>query len=144
VLNQVVPSGRSILLVGFSGGGLIASHLADRMPAARGLITLGANLDLAAWVNHHGYTEVLIARSLPSPFPLRADLTELHVFGARDAITPASLSKAILDAEAHATILELEDVDHTCCWLAEWPRIRSVFQQRIDKAERVRSISALR
>jgi hypothetical protein len=142
VLKRVVPAGRPIVLVGYSGGGLLASHLANRLPAVSGVITLAANLDLAAWVAHHGYAPEIVARSLPSPFPIREGVVSLHVFGALDAISPASLSTAVLGRESE--ILVLDAIDHACCWPREWPRIRAAFQQRILSSSRIRPSSALR
>lgn len=142
VLDRIVPAGRPIVLVGYSGGGLLASHLANRIPAVSGVITLAANLDLAAWVAHHGYAPELVARSLPSPFPIRDGVVSLHVFGALDAISPASLSTAVLGRKSE--ILVLDAIDHACCWPREWPRIRAAFQQRTLSSSRMRPSSALR
>ena len=142
VLEQVVPEGRPIVLVGYSGGGLLASHLANRVPAVTGVITLAANLDLAAWVAHHGYAPEIVARSPPSPFPIREGVVALHVFGALDAISPASLATAVLGGESGIVVLDA--VDHACCWAREWPRIRAAFQQRTRSSSRMRPSSAPR
>jgi pimeloyl-ACP methyl ester carboxylesterase len=140
VVEQVVPAGRPILLVGYSGGGLLASHLANRLRSVSGLITVAANLDLPVWVAHHHFAPELVARSLPSPFPIRKGVVALHVFGDRDAIAPVSLATGVLAGDS----LVLAGIDHTCCWPREWPRIRAAFQQRSLSSSRRRASSALR
>ena len=140
ILEQVVPADRPILLVGYSGGGLLASHLANRLRSVSGLITVAANLDLPVWVAHHHFAPELVARSLPSPFPIRNGVVALHVFGDRDAIAPASLAAGVLAGDS----LVLAGIDHTCCWPREWPRIRAAFQQRSLSSSRIRSSSAPR
>jgi pimeloyl-ACP methyl ester carboxylesterase len=140
-IESEVAEERSIVLVGFSGGGLLASHVAQRLDRAEALVTLGANLDLEAWVGYHGYTREILSRTPASPFPLRTDLVQLHVVGERDAVAPPAMSLALLgvyqaDGEL-AEVLILPDVDHTCCWLREWPGIRETLQQWIERSTRI-------
>lgn len=144
VVERVTPIGRPLDLIGYSGGGLIASQLARRMPRVAALVTLGANLDLPRWVELHGYTPSLVRRSLPSPFPLRAELIQLHVFGSRDATSPARIADAVFRVDPRAERLVIEGADHTCCWAAEWPAIRVHLQQRIARSARSRTSSSLR
>ena len=94
--------------------------------------------------------------ALPSPFPLREDIVQLHVFGGEDRVSPAAIGSNALRNDARAGQLLIEAADHVCCWVREWSRIREVFgrthrskrqptpQQRIDSSERMRSSSSLR
>ena len=134
-LLQVAPKDRALVLVGYSGGGLLATHLANRNPSVEGVITLAANLDLAAWVEHHGYVSSIVARSEGAPFPMRANLTQLHVVGARDRVSPAKIALDFLHRDERSHELLLEGADHTCCWIREWPLIRERFLRLIDESD---------
>ncbi|MCH7870040.1 MAG: alpha/beta hydrolase, partial [Myxococcales bacterium] len=135
-LLEVAPRDRGLVLVGYSGGGLLAAHLANRISRVQGIITLGANLDLGAWVEHHGYLSSIVSRSPAAPFPMRGDLAQLHVFGARDRVSPASISLSFLQRDPRSSELVLESADHTCCWVREWPLIRERFLRQIDETGR--------
>ncbi|MGD8869030.1 MAG: hypothetical protein PVI01_15480 [Gemmatimonadales bacterium] len=142
-IDHLLPPDRPIVLVGWSGGGLIASHIANRIPRVEAIVTLGANLDLEGWVDLHGYTRRLLERSLPTPFPLRKGLIAVHVLGSADDVSPPSLTLALLGEHADETMI-LEGADHRCCWVREWPRIRKVVQQRRERSARIRSSSSAR
>ncbi|MFP6656065.1 MAG: alpha/beta fold hydrolase [Myxococcota bacterium] len=144
VLDQVVSPERPIVLVGHSGGGLLASHLIRGQEAIVGLVTLAANLDLSAWTAYHGFGPEVVAATPPSPFPLGAEIVQLHVFGALDSNVPMSVALDGLDRNTRSAAILIEGVDHACCWLDEWPGLREIFQQRIEKAARSRSSSSAR
>ena len=46
---------RSVVLVGYSGGGVLAVLIAERLGNVAAVITVGANLDTDAWARHHDY-----------------------------------------------------------------------------------------
>ena len=46
---------REVTFVGYSGGGVLAVLIAERLDNVAGVITVGANLDTDAWTEHHGY-----------------------------------------------------------------------------------------
>src|SRR5271166_122034 len=71
-------------LFGHSGGGTLAVLLAQRMDAVSKLVTIGANLDLAAWCRLHGYSPLTGSLSPVDLPPPRATLELLHLVGADD------------------------------------------------------------
>lgn len=144
VLDQVVSPGRAIVLVGHSGGGLLASHLAGRRESVVGLITLAANLDLSAWVAYHGFTPEILTGTPPAPFPLRGGIVQLHVFGDLDLNVPMSVALDGLDQETQSAAILLEGVDHADGWVDGWLALRELFQQRIENSVRSRSSSSAR
>ena len=143
-LLLVAPSDRTLVLVGYSGGGLLATHLANRISRVEGVITLAANLDLEAWIEHHGYISSIVSRSPASPFPLRAGLVQLHVFGGRDRVSPASISLNFLQRDPRSSELVLKNADHSCCWVDEWPQIRERLLRSIVKSDRAEFTSSRR
>jgi len=113
---------RPVVLVGYSGGGPLALLIADRVPVVQGVVTLAANLDLAAWTTLHRYRPLdgsldpLATRSLPRG-------CEIHIAATEDAIVPPTLIAAAADRRPGAIFWVESDADHTCCWRARWPAI---------------------
>ena len=67
---------RSVVLVGYSGGGVLAVLIAERLDNVAAVITVGANLDTDAWTRHHGYlplTGSLNPASSTAEHPLAGD-----------------------------------------------------------------------
>jgi hypothetical protein len=136
-----------VVLVGFSGGGVLALHLADRVENTVGVITLAANLDVANWAEHHGFTAALSQRSVPLRFPLRPDsgpIVRLHVFGGRDLNAPYSLSAELLARDSGARIKVFGEADHDCCWVSLWPAVVAEFQQLMEDSALTRASSSVR
>lgn len=119
-----------LLLVGYSGGGAVATLLAARRDDVVGLITVAGNLD------HQHWTELLhlspLKRSL-NPVQVRDRLQgvpQWHLVGGRDRIMPPSIAQhfvAGLPEPALARLEVLNGFDHSCCWVAQWPRLWSEF-----------------
>ena len=118
-----------LVLVGYSGGGLLASYLAREMEEVVGLITIAGNLDLGNGISKHGYTHRLLENTpeLILPFPER--LSQLHVFGGQDTNAPYQLSKLLLQSDRNAAVMEIGTADHDCCWVQHWPAIWGRYQQ---------------
>jgi pimeloyl-ACP methyl ester carboxylesterase len=133
-----------VVLVGFSGGGVLALQLAQRAQNAVGVVTIASNLDVGSWVEHHGYAAALADRSAALTFPLRAALVQLHVFGGMDDNTPYSLSADLLSEDSRARVKVFEGADHDCCWLDLWPTIVAQFQQLMEASELTRANSSVR
>lgn len=115
---------RTLLLVGYSGGGTLAALLAARHPAAHTeLTTIAAPLDLDRWTGMLGVSA--LSGSL-SPTSLRTELQsvpQLHLAGGRDQTVPPALSRHWVDTLGGqcATLVVLPENDHSCCW-AQLPR----------------------
>ena len=119
----------SVRLVGYSGGGVLAVLIAERLPNVAAVVTIGANLDVEAWATHHGYLpldgSLNPARSTQThPWP------ELHLYGALDAIVPEETNRAYFERFPNAKRLAFDDYDHVCCWERDWDDV----QRRIDTA----------
>lgn len=92
---EAARRGRRIVLVGHSGGGVIAAELALRLSDVDRLVTLAAPLDLAAWTAFHGVTAVSSPSGGALPDRLAASpLTQMHLFGARDDVVPPEVTRA--------------------------------------------------
>ena len=114
-------AGRRIRLIGYSGGGALAALLAARVPGVVGLVTIAADLDVAAWARWHGYTP-LTGSLDPADEPLPAVAAQ-HLIGDRDEEVPQASAARYLDRLPPAEIRHFADFDHRCCWAAVWPEV---------------------
>lgn len=115
-----VPDGatRRLVLIGFSGGGVLAILLAERLKdRIDGLVTLAAPLDTDAWTRYHGYT-ALRGSLNPSPVLKGLDtVPQRHHFGAVDPeVPPGLVTRPAPQVKIHAGF------DHRCCWTRIWPQ----------------------
>jgi pimeloyl-ACP methyl ester carboxylesterase len=112
-----------IVLVGYSGGGTVAVLMAPSLPFTTKVVTIAANLDVAAWTRAHSYLSLnqsLDPAELP---PLPASIAELHLVGGHDLNVPRSTTARYLDRLPSASVLEFPDFDHVCCWERDWDSI---------------------
>ncbi len=121
-----------IVLVGYSGGGVLAVLLAERLEHVAGVVTIAANLDIDAWTTHHRYLP--LRQSLnPARSEQSHDWPEIHLVGSRDEVVPPALSAAYFERFPRAQQWTMEQHGHVCCWMDEWdslwPRILSVIER---------------
>ena len=53
-INRYAP--KRVTLIGYSGGGTLATLIANDLTAVDVLVTIAANLDVDAWIKQHGYS----------------------------------------------------------------------------------------
>ena len=127
--------GVEVVLVGHSGGGALAMLLAGRWQATSGLrphrlvgvVTLAANLDLAAWTALHGYTPLHGSLDPALQPALPPAVRQLHFVGGRDRQVPEAVVRSGLRAQPGAAVRVQAAYDHRCCWLADWPALVGAF-----------------
>lgn len=117
------PPKSGVVLLGYSGGGTLALLLAERVPEVRAVVTVAANLDVAAWTALHGYTPFVDSLDPARRPPLRLGVAQLHVVGERDRNVPPRLTLPVIARQPGAHVLRLPGADHACCWQAAWPTI---------------------
>ncbi len=111
-----------VVLVGYSGGGVLAVLAAERLDRVAAVATLAANLDIDSWTQHHGYLP--LSESLNPARSNRAHpWLEIHFAGAQDTIVPLATADAYFARYPTARRGILERHDHTCCWLEAWPSL---------------------
>jgi hypothetical protein len=106
---------QAALVVGYSGGGVLAMEIARRLgPRNRGVITFAAPLDVSAWAAQHGYSP-LDGSIDPANDPGQyAQLCQRHYFGARDReVSPELIAGWRWPT---ADVVTGSPTDHGCCW----------------------------
>lgn len=118
------------VLVGYSGGGTLAVLIAERTEGITAVVTVAANLDVAAWTTFHGYLP--LSQSLnPAASEHAHAWRELHLSGAQDRTIPASLNDAYFERFPHAQRWTLAAHGHRCCWVDEWPALWTEIEARL-------------
>ncbi len=113
-----------LVLIGHSGGGTLAVLLAEQLgDATRAVVTLGANLDVAAWAILHGYTPLVGSLDPARRSALPGHIRQLHVAGGLDANVPVRLIESYVEDHAGSEIMIYPNVSHTKGWIAVWPEI---------------------
>jgi hypothetical protein len=110
-----------VLLVGYSGGGTVATLMAPRMRSAVGVVTIAANLDTDAWAQLHGYAPLTGSLNPSREPPLPPSVLEWHLIGDRDANVPYLAAQRYLERVPTDRIRRYPTFDHVCCWEEAWP-----------------------
>jgi pimeloyl-ACP methyl ester carboxylesterase len=124
-LRQIIDKEniQEIRLIGYSGGGVIAWHLAKRLPEVSHLVTIAANLDLGAWTRHHGYSPLSQSLDPAQNTPLPKRVRHWHLIGIRDTQVPPSLIGNPPGPALQGARIWRVDSDHACCWVAAWQEV---------------------
>ena len=113
---------KQLVIVGYSGGGALAVLIAERLHNVTAVITIGANLDIAAWAEHHHYLP--LSQSLnPANSALAHPWKEFHFSGGKDAIVPAATADLYFKRYPQAQRFTVDNSDHVCCWESDWHSI---------------------
>ncbi len=136
VINDVLrPYRRSpVILIGYSGGGTIAMLAAPALARVDALITIAANLDIDAWIEHHRYHPLKDSLNPARQPPLPPNIQQLHLVGEQDKVVPANIMRHVVAKQSPARLWIVPGFDHRCCWAEMWHEII----QAIDAARLLR------
>jgi hypothetical protein len=100
----------------------LATLLAARLPDSIGVLSIAANLDIAAWTGLHGYLPLHESLDPASQPPLRG---KAHVLltGGRDAQVPLASVAGYLNRHPETVVIAYPRHDHRCCWVEDWESI---------------------
>jgi pimeloyl-ACP methyl ester carboxylesterase len=113
---------KKVVLMGYSGGGVLAMLMAPDIKSIDSVVTVAANLDVVAWSQMHGYSP--LSGSLnPADFSLPVEIKQFHLSGGRDDVVPESIVKKIAKKNSQAKFMLFEQYTHQCCWDDNWSRI---------------------
>ncbi len=114
---------QQVVLIGYSGGGTLAALMAPYITQTVKLITVAANLDVAAWSHYHGYQGLQDSLNPIEQPVLKPVITQLHLAGEEDETVPPEVVKAYSDKQKQTDLKVLNGFDHTCCWSKIWSKI---------------------
>lgn len=122
---------REVTLIGYSGGGALAVLIAPQLPQVRTVITLAANLDTESWGPYHHYSDEVAGASLnPIVQPaLPPYIAQWHYAGSNDRNVLAQWIENFSARQPNAHFVQLEQVDHYCCWVQQWPALLQRIEQ---------------
>ena len=113
-------------LFGYSGGGALAALIAQDRRDVDWLVTVAANLDLAAWIAMHD-VDPMPGSSDPSDAAAKlGGLAQTHFAGSRDSVVPPAIVQSFvshLPPGTPARLVVVPGFDHACCWAADWSRL---------------------
>jgi pimeloyl-ACP methyl ester carboxylesterase len=112
-------------LIGYSGGGVLAVLVANRVPQIDTVVTIAADLDIDAWTSLHGYSQLVGSINPATQTQWRTTLRQIHFAGALDDNVPPALVQQFAATVPTAQVHVIERFDHRCCWLAQWPALLS-------------------
>ena len=112
-------------LIGFSGGGTLATLLTARRQDVERLVTVAGNLDTKAWAKHHAVSPLTGSLNPLDVAGSIAGVPQLHLVGGKDKVVPASLTRKFVQRTGSrvARIETFPDNDHGCCWPDLWPGV---------------------
>lgn len=119
-LRSLAEPLRPLVLIGYSGGGVLAMLLAERLETTVTVVTLAANLDVAAWTTHHGFTPLTGSLDPAKRPPLRNSIRQWHLVGDRDINVPPAITRSVAERQENAEVVHYPDLDHACCWTDVW------------------------
>jgi pimeloyl-ACP methyl ester carboxylesterase len=109
------------VLIGHSGGGVLALLLAARLPEVRAVVAVASVVDTEAWSRHHGQAPLAGSLNPRHAAPGRSGTPELFLAGEADPVSPAALVAAAAGHRPAATLRRYPGFDHACCWARAWP-----------------------
>lgn len=121
-----------LVLVGYSGGGAVATLLAARRTDVALLVTVAGNLDHAAWSRHHGVSPLSASLNPADEWHRLIHMKQVHLVGAGDQVMPPKLTQgyaARFPVEHQPVVRVIPGYDHQCCWVTGWSKLWSEVQK---------------
>lgn len=122
ILKQRYQS-KMLVLVGYSGGGVVAALVAARRDDVVRLVTVASNLDHRYWTTLHQITPLSGSLNPTDFYQQLASIPQLHLAGAKDKVVPPAVIEKFVNGfkqKQLVTIKIMRGFDHQCCWLDDW------------------------
>jgi pimeloyl-ACP methyl ester carboxylesterase len=118
LIKRAQTPGQKVILIGFSGGGVLAAELAVRRRDVLALITVAAPLDLEAWTRLHNVSHLVTTRPAGALTALLAQATFLqrHLYGGRDQVVPPVLVAPLARQLPAGTVRLFDAMGHDDDW----------------------------
>lgn len=120
---------KSVVLVGYSGGGAIAALLAAQRADVAQLVTVAGNLDHAQWTTMRRLDPLSGSLNAVDFWQALVDLPQIHYIGSNDSVVPREVTESFLAAfpqQHRPAPRAIDGFDHACCWAEKWAEIYTV------------------
>ncbi len=115
-----------LVLVGYSGGGVLAALVAAARSDVARLVTIAAPLDQRAWTRAEGLAPLTGSLNPADEWEKLRHLPQMHYVGGRDRIVGATGARAFaarFPPGERPPVEEIPEFDHHCCWVERWPAL---------------------
>jgi len=109
-----------LVLIGFSGGGALATLMAPRLHEVSTVVTIAANLDIKAWSDYHAYLQLSGSFNPMTDAQIPSQIRQIHLAGLKDTNVPASIIESFSAMQKDAIFLPQPEYTHDCCWDKIW------------------------
>ena len=109
---------RDFNLIGYSGGGAVATILTSKRDDTKNLITIAGNLDIEKWTNFHKISK-LDGSLNPADFTYSLEnIKQFHIIGNSDKIVPKDIFLSYFSKFNNKKNIEYiyTDSNHSCCF----------------------------
>lgn len=123
---KALTGATELRLVGYSGGGAVATLLAARRSDVVQLVTVAGNLDHTAWTKRHRISPLADSLNPKDVWREVSGIRQTHLVGGRDRIISPRAAQdyaALFPAGQKPLVIVFDDYDHSCCWAEHWPDI---------------------
>ena len=122
-LDKAALKYRTLVILGYSGGGALAMLLAERQPKIEAVITVAANLDTVRWAALHKQQPLSGSLNPATRPPLAPRIRQMHFAGEDDDNVPPYLMRDAIAQQLNAMFKVFPKQDHRCCWKDVWKEI---------------------
>lgn len=114
-----LEAGRTVTLVGHSGGGVLALLLTERLPRVDRVIALATPVSLGAWVRHHDYLPLFDSVDPVYRKSWRPGVERHFLYGGDDGVVPAEVFAPLAESLPNARVQVIPGEGHRCCALPD-------------------------
>jgi hypothetical protein len=118
--SKLASGAQRLRLIGYSGGGVIASLVAARRDDVDSLITIASPLDIDAWAAFQRISPLRESLNPMDFLPALSRIRQAHLIGENDAVVPPEYMKAVQNRLPAASFIVVPGYTHDCCWAESW------------------------
>ena len=112
-----------LVLVGYSGGGAIATLMARSITVPTFVVTIAGNLDTDAWTASRGFLPLGDSLNPVDFIDQLREVPQLHLIALNDQTVSPFVTRSYTDHFPAKPTRSYSDIDHSCCWTELWPLI---------------------
>ena len=116
----------SLRLIGYSGGGAVATLLAAKRDDVSQLVTVAGNIDTDYWTTLQHISPLTGSLNPADQWPSLQAIPQIHFVGSEDKIMPVAVANAYqqhFPQSKRPTVRVITGMTHHCCWVEHWPEL---------------------